>query len=129
MIPKTATGHKLLGEAVDAWPQFDTPHDQVSGADLVEWFAEWRERAKQCLAVGEAAFALPVRSDRLKAASSCRPTSAATARASAFLFVRFDRETFEEIRAMAVGKRVSFAEALRQVIEWGLDTVRDCERK
>jgi hypothetical protein len=36
----------LVQEAIQAWPQFDTPHDQVSGADLVEWFCAWRERAK-----------------------------------------------------------------------------------
>jgi hypothetical protein len=37
---------KLLKEAVNAWPQFDTEDDEISGADLVEWFAEWRERVK-----------------------------------------------------------------------------------
>lgn len=35
----------LFREAVDAWPQFDGD-DAVSGADLVEWFAEWRGRVK-----------------------------------------------------------------------------------
>jgi hypothetical protein len=36
----------ILTEAINAWPQFDTSDEEVSGADLVEWFSEWRERAK-----------------------------------------------------------------------------------
>lgn len=39
----------LLKQAVEAWPQFDTEHNEVSGADLVEWFSAWRERAKAAL--------------------------------------------------------------------------------
>lgn len=47
----------MLREAVDAWPQFDTDHEQVSGADLVEWFAAWRERARVDCASAMAATA------------------------------------------------------------------------
>jgi hypothetical protein len=43
----------LLDEAVQAWAaQFDGPEDQdrsVSGADLMDWFAQWRLRARQVL--------------------------------------------------------------------------------
>jgi len=35
----------VLQEAIRAWPQFDTESDPVSGPDLVEWFAFWREKA------------------------------------------------------------------------------------
>jgi hypothetical protein len=44
----------LIQEAVQAWPQFDLDPSMpgttesechVSGADLVEWFSEWRKRA------------------------------------------------------------------------------------
>ena len=38
----------LLQNAIEQWPQFDTD-DDVNGADLVEWFAEFRKLAKQCL--------------------------------------------------------------------------------
>ncbi|MCO5067063.1 MAG: hypothetical protein M9924_22110 [Rhizobiaceae bacterium] len=30
--------------AIDAWPQFDAD-EEVSGADLVDWFAQWRTSA------------------------------------------------------------------------------------
>lgn len=43
------TPRALLLEAIEAWPQLDTEHEQVSGADLVEWFQAWRERAKAAL--------------------------------------------------------------------------------
>lgn len=40
---------ELLQEAVDSWPSFDHPYEQVSGADLVDWFYEWRERVKELM--------------------------------------------------------------------------------
>lgn len=43
----------LLAEALGAWSeQFDGPEDHdlsISGADLVEWFAEWRLRVRDQL--------------------------------------------------------------------------------
>lgn len=45
---KPVTSDALLREAIDAWPQFDND-EEVSGADMVEWFADWRERAKLSL--------------------------------------------------------------------------------
>ena len=43
----------LLEEATQAWAeQFDGPEDKdlsVSGADLTEWFAQWRLRARETL--------------------------------------------------------------------------------
>ena len=36
------------------------------------------------------------------------------------IVVRFDTETFSEIRAMAVKDGTSFAEAVRQLVTWGL---------
>lgn len=36
---------ELLQEAIIQWPQFDSD-SQVSGADLVDWFALWRTNAK-----------------------------------------------------------------------------------
>ena len=43
----------LLREALAAWAeQFDGPEDQdlsVSGADLVDWFAQWRLRVREQL--------------------------------------------------------------------------------
>ena len=44
---------RLVAEAVEAWPQFDGD-EPVAGADLVEWFCEWRGRAKVMLAEEEA---------------------------------------------------------------------------
>ncbi len=44
---------ELLDEATKAWvEQFDGPEDQdcsISGADLMDWFAQWRLRARQAL--------------------------------------------------------------------------------
>ena len=44
---------ELLPEATQAWSeQFDGPDDRdlsVSGTDLVDWFAQWRLRARQAL--------------------------------------------------------------------------------
>ena len=43
----------LLEEATKVWAQqFDGPAHQdcsVSGADLMDWFTEWRQRARQTL--------------------------------------------------------------------------------
>ncbi len=43
----------LLAEATKAWAeQFDGPDDQdlsISGADLLDWFAQWRLRARKAL--------------------------------------------------------------------------------
>jgi hypothetical protein len=39
----------LVGEAIDAWPEFDDEHTPVNGGDLVEWFGAWRDRARQTL--------------------------------------------------------------------------------
>jgi hypothetical protein len=38
----------LLENAVDAWPQFDGD-TEVSGADLVDWFTQFRRQAKDAL--------------------------------------------------------------------------------
>ena len=40
---------ELLSQALCDWPQFDADED-VSGADLVDWFAQWRLRARRALA-------------------------------------------------------------------------------
>ena len=44
----------VLQEALDTWAeQFDGPEDEdlsISGADLVEWFAQWRLRLREQLA-------------------------------------------------------------------------------
>ncbi len=44
---------ELLTEAVEAWAgQFDGPEDQdlsIAGADLIDWFAEWRLSARAAL--------------------------------------------------------------------------------
>ena len=40
---------KLLSQSVTDWPQFDCDED-VSGADLVDWFGQWRQSVKACLA-------------------------------------------------------------------------------
>lgn len=40
--------HQLLATlnaAIEAWPQFDSD-DEVPGADLVDWFGQWRSTAK-----------------------------------------------------------------------------------
>ena len=36
---------RVLQSAINAWPQFDTDNESVSGADMVEWFAAWRQEA------------------------------------------------------------------------------------
>lgn len=38
----------LLKEAVDEWPEFDGD-ESVNGGDLVEFFGDWRERAKKAV--------------------------------------------------------------------------------
>ena len=44
---------ELLDEATKAWiEQSDGPEDQdcsISGADLMDWFAQWRRRARKAL--------------------------------------------------------------------------------
>jgi hypothetical protein len=40
---------RLLSQAVTDWPQFDGDED-VSGADLVDWFGQWRDNVKACMA-------------------------------------------------------------------------------
>jgi hypothetical protein len=54
--PSTASVfHRLLQEAVDAFPQFDVPAGEtpnVCGGDLVEWYDGWRERVKVTLGLG-----------------------------------------------------------------------------
>ena len=40
---------ELLSQALCDWPQFDGDED-VSGADLVDWFAQWRLRVRSALA-------------------------------------------------------------------------------
>lgn len=50
LAPARPTALDLIREAVEAWPQFDNQYsDNISGADLVDWFGEWRERAKAVL--------------------------------------------------------------------------------
>jgi hypothetical protein len=41
----------LLCEALDVFPQFDREGEAgaVTGDDLVEWFAAWRQRVKTAL--------------------------------------------------------------------------------
>ncbi len=40
---------ELLSQALCDWPQFDGDED-VSGDDLVDWFAQWRLRVRSALA-------------------------------------------------------------------------------
>lgn len=43
---------ELLVRAVEQWPQYDASEsgeDDVNGADLVEWFGEWRHQVKRLL--------------------------------------------------------------------------------
>jgi len=40
---------ELLSQALCDWPGFDGDED-VSGADLVDWFAQWRLRVRSALA-------------------------------------------------------------------------------
>ena len=50
LLPLSPMLQSLLAEALGAWAeQFDGPDDQdlsVSGADLVDWFADWRVRVR-----------------------------------------------------------------------------------
>ncbi len=41
-----------------------------------------------------------------------------------YLSIAFDAETFERMRAMAVAANVSFAEQVRTIVEWGLDSAK-----
>jgi len=41
-----------LQEAVAAFPQsFDGNEEELNGGDLLEWFSEWREKAKAAVAI------------------------------------------------------------------------------
>ena len=55
LFAASRTMSELLDEATRAWAeQFDGAEDQdcsVSGADLLDWFAQWRARARQALDV------------------------------------------------------------------------------
>jgi len=55
LFAASKTMSELLDEATKAWAeQFDGPEDQdcsVSGADLMDWFAQWRVRARLALDV------------------------------------------------------------------------------
>ncbi len=39
--------------------------------------------------------------------------------------IRFDPETFEEIRNLATKHNRSFSDEVRILVEWGLETVKD----
>lgn len=43
--------------------------------------------------------------------------------------VTFDDETFNEVRSRALKAGTSFAEQARQLVEFGLETVRSSERR
>lgn len=49
MTQRTQDAVQLIIDAVEAWPELDTDA-AVSGADLLEWFAKWRQEAKAFLA-------------------------------------------------------------------------------
>jgi len=38
--------------------------------------------------------------------------------------IGFDEETGDQVRALASAERVSFAEKIRQLVEWGLEAER-----
>lgn len=53
----------LLSQAVSDWPQFESD-EEVSGADLVDWFAQWRQGVKALLAgISDGATADPIAND------------------------------------------------------------------
>lgn len=37
------------------------------------------------------------------------------------IVVDFDQDTFDEVSRMAVKNKISFGEAVRQLVEWGLE--------
>jgi len=39
----------MLRRCVDTWPEFDDEDEAVGGADLVEWFAEYRSAVQDLL--------------------------------------------------------------------------------
>lgn len=39
--------HALVGEALDTWADRFASDQHISGADLVEWFAQWLQRAQE----------------------------------------------------------------------------------
>lgn len=51
--------YALVVEATKVWPaEFDAPPDvdrTISGADLIDWFDNWRSRAKEALAAARLA--------------------------------------------------------------------------
>lgn len=53
------------------------------------------------------------------ALGACRPDD--QQRLTPQIVVRFDRETFDQIRGRAVAQHTSFAEQVRQLVEWGLE--------
>jgi len=46
LAPEAMRSH--LQAAIDAWPQFDKA-GEVNGAELVEWFGQWRRSARELL--------------------------------------------------------------------------------
>ena len=38
--------------------------------------------------------------------------------------IGFDDETGDQVRALAAGEHISFAEKIRQLVEWGLEAER-----
>jgi len=41
------------------------------------------------------------------------------------IVIRFDRDTFDQVRALAVKEGTSFSEQVRRLIEWGLEVASD----
>lgn len=39
----------MLIEVIEQWPELDDPDMDLNGADLLDWFAQWRERVKDAL--------------------------------------------------------------------------------
>ena len=46
--PNAGWMQRLLQNAIDAWPQFETD-EPVNGGDLVDWFGEWLLNVKKFL--------------------------------------------------------------------------------
>jgi len=49
LFAASKTMSELLIEATQAWTQQFDDDSEISGADLLQWFAEWRLRARQAL--------------------------------------------------------------------------------
>lgn len=43
--------------------------------------------------------------------------------------VRFDEDTYAEVKAIALKRSESFAHVVRMLVEWGLETYEEDERK